>query len=189
MDSRMEQLVAIIEADQWLMDLLRLVSGIREQRCYIGAGAVRDVVWDRMSYIEVHDGVKDIDVVYYDERRTDGELDAELQRGLVQRRAEVQWDVTNQAGVHLWFKDVFGYNVAPFACLEEAVASWPEYASAVAVRLENNMFDVIAPHGLDDLLEMRVRRNPIRVTEDQYRRRIDRKKYSERWPNIVVQYQ
>ncbi len=186
MDSRMEQFVAIIESDLWLMDLLRLVGGIDDQRCFIGAGAIRDVVWDIMSGIEVHDGVKDIDVVYFDRRRTEGGLEAELEQGLAQQRADVQWDVKNQAGVHLWFKEVFGYDVAPFANLEEAVATWPEYASAVAVRLKNNTLDVIAPYGLDDLLEMRVRRNPVRVTEDEYRRRINRKKYAERWPKVTV---
>ena len=183
----MERLVDIIESDLWLMDLLRLVSDIEPQRCYIGAGAVRDVVWDRMSGIEVHDGVKDIDVVYFDARWIEGDLDAELEQGLAQQRADIQWDVKNQAGVHLWFRDVFGYEVAPFASLEEAVASWPEYATAVAVRFEDNTLDVIAPYGLEDLLEMRIKRNPVRVTEDEYRRRINRKKYSERWPKVTVQ--
>lgn len=187
MDSRMEQFVTIIESDLWLMDLLRLVGDIEPQRCYIGAGAVRDVVWDRMSGIEVHDGIKDIDVVYFDARSTGGDLDAELEQGLAQQRADVQWDVKNQAGVHLWFKDVFGYDVAPFASLGEAVASWPEYASAVSVRLEDKKLDVIAPYGLEDLLEMRVRRNPVRVTEDEYRRRTNRKKYTERWPEVTIQ--
>ena len=186
-ESRTGQLVTIISADQWLMDLLGLVSSIPEKRCYIGAGAIRDVVWDRMSGIVEHDAVKDIDVVYFDEPWTDGESDAELQRSLAQLRPDVEWEVTNQGGVHVWFKDVFGYDVAPFRSLEEAVASWPEYATAVAVRVENNAFDVIAPHGLDDLLEMRIRRNPFRVTEEEYRRRIVRKKYSERWPNVDVQ--
>ncbi len=169
------------------MDLLCLVSDITEQRCYIGAGAIRDVVWDRMSGIAVHDAVKDIDVVYFDEPWTGGEPDAELQRGLAQLRPDVEWEVTNQAGVHVWYQDVFGSDVAPFTNLEEAVASWPEYATVIAVRVENKAFDVIAPHGLDDLLEMRIRRNPVRVTEEEYRRRIARKKHSERWPNVNVQ--
>ena len=187
MDSGKKQLVAIISADQWLMDLLCLVSNIREQRCYIGAGAIRDVVWDRMSGIEVHDAVKDIDVVYFDETSTDGEPDAGLQRGLAQLRPDVEWEVTNQAGVHVWYQNVFGSDVAPFTSLGEAVASWPEYATAVAVRVENNAFDVIAPYGLDDLLEMQIRRNPVRVTEEEYRRRNAGKKYSERWPNVDVE--
>ncbi len=183
----MERLVDIIESDLWLMDLLRLVSDIEPQRCYIGAGAVRDVVWDRMSGIEVHDGIKDIDVVYFDTQWSEGNLDTELEQDLARRRADIQWDVKNQAGVHLWFKDVFGYDVAPFASLEEAVASWPEYATAVAVRFDDNTLDVIAPYGLEDLLEMRIKRNPVRVTEDEYRRRINRKRYSERWPKVTVQ--
>lgn len=97
------------------------------------------------------------------------------------------WEVTNQAGVHLWFEAYFGYAVAPLTSLEEAVASWPEYATSVGVRLEaDDSLTVIAPHGLDDLFDLVVRRNPVRVSVETYRERVAQKRYAERWPKVTV---
>ncbi len=188
MDSRLGEFVSLVESDTWLYELLRLVTFFPDQRCYIGAGAIRDVVWDKMTGIQEHDSVKDIDVVYFDPLHTDEGSEKAITQYFSERWPQVEWDVKNQAAVHLWFPKVFGYDVAPFENLDEAVASWPEYASAVAVRWEDDTYDVIAPYGVDDLLDMRVRRNPIRVTEEEYRRRVARKNYSNRWPRVVVEH-
>ena len=127
----------------------------------------------------------DIDVAYFDEDDSEGEhaLQQRLQRG----HPDLPWEVTNQAHVHTWFEAHFGHAVAPLRSLEEAVASWPEYATAVGVRLhDDGSLQVIAPHGLDDLFAMVVRRNPVRVSLDTYRQRVVQKRYVERWPRVTV---
>ena len=45
---------------------------------------------------------------------------------------------------------------------------------------------VIAPHGLDDLFAMVVRRNPARVSVETYRQRVREKNYAARWPHVRV---
>ncbi|WP_154356520.1 nucleotidyltransferase family protein [Duganella aquatilis] len=45
---------------------------------------------------------------------------------------------------------------------------------------------VIAPHGLDDLFNCIVRRNPARVSIDTYRQRTAQKNYAARWPRVTV---
>jgi hypothetical protein len=45
---------------------------------------------------------------------------------------------------------------------------------------------VLAPHGLDDLFAMVVRRNPARVSVATYRQRVAQKRYAERWPRVRV---
>jgi hypothetical protein len=186
MDAPAIRLQEIIRSHQWLMTLLQIVSDITEARCYIGAGAVRDVVWDQMFGFSDHDAINDIDVVYFDTHRIGGDSDAELQKRLTQEHPAVEWEVTNQAGVHLWFEDC-GDDIAPYSSIEEAVASWPEHATAIAVRIDNDQFDVIAPHGLDDLLAMRVRHNPVQVSEAKYQSRLSKKRYHERWPNVEIE--
>ena len=116
-----------------------------------------------------------------------GERDAELQRRLFERLPGLPWEVTNQAAVHLWFESYFGHAVAPLRSLEEAVGSWPEYATSVALWLDaDDTIHVIAPHGLDDLLNMVVRRNPTRASEQNFRDRTAAKRYVERWPRATV---
>jgi uncharacterized protein len=46
--------------------------------------------------------------------------------------------------------------------------------------------EVLAPFGLDDLLAMRVRRNPARVSLATYPARTASKNYRARWPRVQV---
>jgi hypothetical protein len=81
----------------------------------------------------------------------------------------------------------FGHPVAPLRSLTEAVASWPEYATAVGLWLDDeDRIRVIAPHGLADLFAMVVRRNPVRVSVETYRQRVAAKRYAQRWPRVRV---
>ena len=45
---------------------------------------------------------------------------------------------------------------------------------------------VVAPFGLDDLLGLVHRRNPARVSIDEYKRRLTSKRIAERWPRVTV---
>ena len=100
---------------------------------------------------------------------------------------DLPWEVTNQAGVHRWFQRKFGHAVEPLQSRAEAVASWPEYATAVGLSLgDHEALRVIAPHGLRDLFDIVVRRNPARVGVETYRRRVAAKRYAEYWPRVTV---
>jgi len=44
-------------------------------------------------------------------------------RRCAQSRLAFSWEVTNQAGVHLWFEREFGHPVHPLRSLVDAVAS------------------------------------------------------------------
>ncbi len=98
-----------------------------------------------------------------------------------------QWEVTNQAGVYLWYENCFGSPMPALASLEEGVGSWPEYATCVGVGLEaDNSVYVIAPHGLDDLFELKVRHNPAKVNLVTYQKRLELKRFNERWPLVQI---
>src|SRR6266542_3022749 len=45
---------------------------------------------------------------------------------------------------------------------------------------------VVAPWGLADLLGIVCRRNPRRVTVEEYRRRVAAKRIAERWPGVTI---
>lgn len=44
----------------------------------------------------------------------------------------------------------------------------------------------MAPHGLDDLLGLVLRRNPTRVSVEEYERRLRAQRVTERWPRVRV---
>ncbi|KYC39146.1 hypothetical protein WA1_33310 [Scytonema hofmannii PCC 7110] len=153
----------------------------------IGAGVIRNLVWDGLHGVSKASHLSDVDVVYFDPSDISTERDKKLQILLSHQLPDVPWEVTNQAGVHVWFESVFGHAVTPLSSLEEAIATWPEYTTAVGVTLEaNDNIRIIAPFGLNDLFGMVVRRNPRRVSVETCRKRIEQKQYVARWPMVTV---
>ena len=181
------RLVALARATPWFMQALAHVRALGLPAWCVGAGAVRNLVWDALHGHATPSALADIDVAHFDADDLSAARDAHLQRRLMAAAPDTPWEVTNQAGVHLWFEQHFGHAVAPLRSLDEAVASWPEFATAVGLRLDDDdRLHVVAPHGLDDLFAMVVRRNPARVSLATYRERVAGKRYLERWPRVTV---
>jgi len=182
-----EDLEGIVRASPWFTPALRTVQSLHLKSWCIGAGAVRNLVWDHLHQYNEPSPLADIDVAYFDITDSRQEAEAEVQAVLEARAPSVPWEVTNQALVHLWFEGHFGHAVAPLCSLEEAVASWPEYATSVGVYIGNGGgIEIIAPYGLEDLFALRVRRNPARVSVETYRQRVEQKQYAKRWPRVSV---
>lgn len=170
-----------------MMPALRAVRSLGLQSWCVGAGAVRNLVWDALAGKAARSALSDVDVAYFDPADISTERDHALQDQLKIAMPDVPWEVTNQAGVHLWFERYFGHAVAPVNSLEAAVATWPEYATSVAVTLTgDDVIEVIAPLGLDDLFTMTVRHNPARASVANYQARVAQKKYRDRWPDVTI---
>ena len=186
-DALRAELAAIARGSAWFMRALEAASALHLKSWCIGAGAVRNLVWDHLHGFERPSPLADVDVAYFDPDDLRPETEAQLQALLAARAPDVPWEVTNQAAVHLWFEGHFGHAVSALDSLEQAVASWPEYATSVGIVLtEESTIEVIAPHGLQDLFDIRVRRNPARVSVATYRLRVAEKRYAERWPRVSV---
>jgi len=146
----------------------------------IGAGAVRNLVWDHLT--GRRNPPRDVDVAFFR-----GAAEEDVEECLRERRPDVPWEVKDQSIVHTWYERVFGGAVEPLVSLEDAVGTWPETCTSVAMRLEpDDRLRVIAPLGLEDLFGLVLRRNPRRVNVDHFRRRLADKRPSERWPGVTV---
>jgi hypothetical protein len=144
-------LVKIASESPWFMDALVAVRQLELAEWCIGAGAIRNLVWDSLHGKSSPSQLSDVDVAYFDISDTSTRRDKELQGKLQALDPRFHWEVTNQAGVHQWFEEYFGHAVEPLHSLEEAVASWPEFATAIGISLgRDNSLQIIAPHGLKD---------------------------------------
>ena len=181
-----QRLVAIARQSAWFMPALRAVRELGLASWCIGAGAVRNLVWDDLHGFAAPSALTDVDVVYFDASALEPQHEQALERRLESLLAGVPWEVKNQAAAHLWFERRFGHPAAALASLHDAVASWPEYATCVGLALcADDSIEVIAPHGLEDLFGLVVRRNP-RVSPETYRGRVADKRYTERWPKVCI---
>jgi len=182
-----DELRAILGGNRRFMDVLAAVRACGPPNWVVGAGVIRNIVWD---YLQGHDTptpVKDVDVAFFDPSDATRERDAALERQLYAAMPSVPWEVTNQAGVHLWYEAQFGYPIRPADSIEDAVSMWPETATSVAATLDaDGRIRVIAPVGLDDLLAMRLRRNPRQISRETFTERLREKDPTRRWPLVEV---
>jgi uncharacterized protein len=177
---------ARVRAEPWLMRALEAVAASGLPDAWIGAGAIRDLVWGQLHDGFDPAGVRDIDVAFFDPADLSRERDFAAEQALA-GIAVLPWEASNQAAVHTWYHEYFGGTpVRPLRSVHEAVATWPETATCVAVRLLAPDLEICAPHGLADLLGGVWRVNPVRVTAETSRARLARQQVTTRWPRLRV---
>ena len=168
------------------MRALRAARAVDAPEWLIGAGVVRECVWAHLHGI-AQPLPRDIDLAFFDPASLGREREREVHAALSDRAPELPWEVTNQAGVHLWYPQRFGVEVEPLTSSAEGVATWPETATAVGVRLtDGDDIEVVAPCGLDDLFGLVWRHNPRRATAEHYRERLEAKQIAARWPRVRI---
>ncbi|WP_236048701.1 nucleotidyltransferase family protein [Paractinoplanes ovalisporus] len=171
-----------------MRDVLQAVREVRPD-ARAGAGVLRDLVWGTLFGSGFEPGkVRDVDVVFFDSRDVSRANDDRVTALLSEHRPGIPWEAKNQAAVHTWYARKFGGEpVEPLTSIEDAVGTWPETATAVAVRLDaRDRIEVCAPLGLDDLLNGVWRRNPRRISEEQSQARFRRHDPLTRWPGVRV---
>ncbi len=179
------RLAALAMDTPWFAAALQAVRQLDLDSWCIGAGAVRNLVWDDLHGLAHPSALPDVDVAYFDDRNRTTEL--LLQQRLLGLAPGIPWEVTNQARVHDWYAAAYGQSMAPYTSLDEAVGSWPELSTAVGIWLsQDGDCRIIAPHGLDDLFAMVVRHNPVLASEATYLRRVAAKHYQARWPRVTI---
>ncbi len=182
-DERVTELLGHLQAESWLTEALDAVAASGLPDAWVGAGVIRDVVWGHRHGGFDPGAVKDIDVAFFDPSDLTRERDQVAEQSLA-ALLDRPWEATNQAAVHTWFARYFGGpDVPAFSCVHDAVATWPETATCVAIRATAAGLDVCAPHGLADLLDGVWRRNPQRVSAEVSAARLLRQR--EKWPHVT----
>jgi hypothetical protein len=162
-----------------LMGLLRAIDTLALDDCWLGAGVIRNAVWDYLHDYPVQFAAgSDVDVVYFDHLKVHSEID--LEHRLAKNWTTIPWSVRNQARMHERNGD------PPYRNTEDAVRCWPETATAVAAGLRDGRVQIIAPHGVDDLVHLIVRPTPVfKKKLSVYERRLASKEWARRWPRLT----
>lgn len=175
-----DDIVRFVGRQRDMMRVLEFVAALSLPDCWIGAGFVRNAVWDALHGRLPGSG-NDVDVAYFDPANPNAARDAALEACLRAAHPQTPWDVKNQARMHARNGD------APYLGTEDAIARWPETATAIAVRRKLGRIELIAPHGIGDLIAMIARPTPaFRDKPEIVMRRIRAKGWQSRWPRLRV---
>jgi uncharacterized protein len=174
----------ILSGDPVRSRILGLVSTLGLPDCWIGAGFVRNAVWDhlhgRAASCSPHG---DVDVIWFDRYRVARSEDARLEADLRARDPSINWSVKNQARMHLRNGD------APYRSTTDAMLCWPETATAVAARrAEKGHCEIAAPFGLGDLFGLVLRPTPRFMGDKHYifLSRVQTKGWLAAWPLLTI---
>lgn len=175
-----EDILALIAADSSRLHLLRVLREVGPEGAWIGAGFVRNAVWDHLHGYGEATPLADIDVLHFAPRALDPQADADFEAAL-RRRCEAPWSVKNQARMHLRNGD------RPYRDCADALCHWAETCTAVALRLVGERLELLAPLGVDDLLALKVRPTAHFAGKPEvYRRRLREKNWTARWPLLDI---
>lgn len=175
-------LIRLIQNDESMMNILRVVRKLKLPDCWIGAGFVRNKVWDHLHEYKERTSFSDIDVVYFDKTKVNiPGVDKQIENDLTLHLPEIKWEVVNQAMTHEW------HNREPYKDTTEALSEWVETATCVGARItEDNNIQITAPHGLDDLFNLIIKPVPSLEDMDILRDRTIEKQWLKKWPLLKI---
>lgn len=178
MESYNEQLIRWLTADQDRMRVLYIVQDV-EPAAYVSAGFIRNMVWDRLHGYAVSTPLNDVDVIYYDKKKIDPDIDLKIERRLRAHAPDINWQVRNQARMHV--RNGHG----PYQSIDDAMRRWPETVTAVAARLSHE-WEFIAPYGLNDLFDLKIRKSPYCESDALFQKRVQTKGWLKVWPLLKL---
>nr|WP_315257803.1 nucleotidyltransferase family protein [uncultured Flavobacterium sp.] len=173
-----DELFSIIKEKPLNLKILKAVQDLNLDDCWIGAGFVRNNVWDKLHNIINVDIDYDIDVVFYFPENISVSYEEELEKKLLAKIPNLQWSVKNQARMHLKNGHKNYMNVL------DAISYWPETATSIAIRLDElGNLDLIAPYGLTDLFNLIIKPTP-KFDTIIVEKRLREKKWLTKWRNL-----
>lgn len=180
-------IVAFVAGTPALRDPLAAVAALALPDAWIGAGFVRNALWDALHGLPFGTNPPgDVDMVWFDPARATPAEDAAVEAQLRAAHPGVPWSVRNQSRMAARNND------RPYTGTLDAMARWPDTATAVAARLvpATGAVEVAAPWGVDDLLAGIVRPTPAFAADparrEVFARRIAEKGWLRRWSGLRV---
>ncbi|MFC0030090.1 nucleotidyltransferase family protein [Micromonospora chaiyaphumensis] len=122
---REDELRDLVQRSPWLVRALGVVRDCGLQDAWIGAGAIRDLVWGE-RYGDGFDpsSVRDVDAIFLDAAGLSRDNDDRATERLVAAWPEPPWEAKNQAAVHTWYPAKFGGGqVDPLRAIADTVAT------------------------------------------------------------------
>jgi hypothetical protein len=177
----------IIRSSPILMDVLQ---GLRDDRVpdhLLVAGAIYNLVWNRLTGRPDLNGINDIDVFYFDDSDLSYEAEDVVIKRLDRRFAHLPLpvQVRNQARVHLWCPQKFGVAFEPLTSSAEMLRRYASKTHSVGARLEaDDSLTIVAPFGLDDIFSFRIVPNRALMNKPAHDAKGARAKGV--WPELTV---
>ena len=187
LDEQMTCFRQVVGQNETLGAVLTEAAAMSLPGWYLVAGCLYQTVWNVLTGQPPEAGIRDYDLVYFDE----SDLSYEAEDAVIRAGNEsfaglpAPVEIRNQARVHLWYREKFGIPCPPHASSETAIDTFEATVASLGVRLEaGERWRVYAPYGLSDVFNLVARPNPVLATRDVYEAKTTR--WHRQWPELTV---
>lgn len=168
--------------------LLERMPALHLPDAWLAAGCLFQTVWNLQDGRGAADGIKDYDLFYFDA----SDLSADAEQAVCDRVADqlgdlgVDIEVKNQARVHTWYRDCFGFDYPALRSAREGIDRFLVPCTAVGLQCAAGDASPLlyAPYGLDDLYRGVLRPNPLCDHRRLFRHKAE--SYQARWDWLQV---
>lgn len=173
----LSRLANTISQNPRLLPPLEALKKLNLSESWMGAGIIRNCIWDALHQTESNLMEHDVDVIFYDESDISKTREQTLEEQLRLIAPQYLWSVKNQARMKIVHQKAYNN------CWE-ALAHWPETATCIAARIgKNGEVETLAPYGTDDLFDLILRPTPY-INRDVFINRVLTKKWLIKWPKL-----
>ncbi len=161
-DEQYEFFISILEKNTNLMMVLDYITKLELPNFYIAAGSVFQTIWNYYDGKDLNFGIKDIDVIYYNNSDLGVEKDLEyyniINEYVKSKGLNYEIDVSNEARMHLWkMEHNQGESVEQYKNSEDAMSKWIATVHAIGITKVNGNIKIYAPYGLSDIYSRTIR--------------------------------
>lgn len=153
---------------------------------WLVSGSLFQTVWNVRTGRAPQYGIRDYDIFYFDPDVSWGAEDAAIQSAAALfGDLDAQIDLRNQARVHLWYRKKFGTSYTALTCTTNGIDRFLMRNAQVGIRSSGTEYEIYAPYGFDDIVQMIVRPNrSANFRAEHYFGKA--KRWQSRWPEITI---
>lgn len=184
-----EEFISILKKNTDLIMILDYISELELSNFYIIAGSLFQNVWNYMDNKDFNFKINDIDIIYYDScnlsRDDEDSLEKKIKMYFENHNLNYQFDIHNEARIHLWKKDNENKKINKCDNCEEIIDCMIATVQAVGITKRDGEIKVYAPYGLSDIFSKTIR--PIKHkgnTKELYEKKVN--SWSMRFDNLNI---
>jgi uncharacterized protein len=166
--------------------ILRQLPFLGLPDAWLVAGCLFQTVWNLRSGNPPEAHIKDYDLFYFDPSDLSEAAEAQVNEQVESAFAGlgIMVEAKNQARVHTWYKDYFGFPYPALRSSRDGIDRFLVTSTCVGLRAGGTSPELYAPNGLDDLYQGRLSPNPLCPHQPLFEKKA--RAYQERWPWLKI---
>ena len=142
--------------------MLDYISELNLPNFYIAAGSIFQTIWNYYDGKNLNFGIKDIDVIYYNNDVLSVEKDIEyynfISKYTKSKNIDYEIDVSNETTMHRWqMKHKHGKKIKQYQNSEDAISKQIATVHAIGIIKKNDEIKIYASYGLSDIFSKTIR--------------------------------